>query len=328
MERLTLVEHIIKSQARIPHATGELSRILARLSLAGRMIATEIMRAGFVGKLGFTGETNVQGEQTRTLDQIANETFVRVFDTMDIVSSVASEEMPHAHSYAWDEVSGKYVLFFDPLDGSSNVDVNGSMGSIFSVLRRRKTPGKVSSEDLLQPGRDQVAAGYILYGPSTMFVYTAGATVSGFTLDRSVGEFFMTHPSIKIPEGKGSYSVNEANQAKWPEGVRKAVEAFRTQKTACGPRSARYVGALVADFHRLLVQGGIYMYPGEVKKPEGKLRLMYEANPLAMIAEVAGGAATDGKRRILDIPPAEVHQRCPLFLGSKGDVDEVMKFLQ
>jgi fructose-1,6-bisphosphatase I len=328
MERLTLVEHIIKSQAQVPHATGELSRILARLSLAGRMIATEIMRAGFVGKLGYSGETNVQGEQVRTLDQIANQTLVRVFNTMDLVSSVASEEMEHAHSYAWDEVSGKYVLFFDPLDGSSNVDVNGSMGSIFSVLRRRKTPGKVTNEDLLQPGRDQVVAGYILYGPSTMFVYTAGATVSGFTLDRSVGEFFMTHPNIKIPESKGSYSVNESNQSRWPEAVRRAVEAFRTQRTACGPRSSRYVGALVADFHRLLVQGGIYMYPGELKRPDGKLRLMYEANPLAMIVEVAGGAASDGRSRILDIMPADVHQRCPLFIGSKGDVDEVLKFLQ
>jgi fructose-1,6-bisphosphatase I len=326
MERVTLVEHIILSQEAIPHATGELSRILARLSLAGRMLAVEIMRAGFADKLGYTGEINVQGEEVRTLDETANDVFVRVFRTMDLISSVASEEMEGAHNYETGS-RGKYVVFFDPLDGSSNVDVNGSLGSIFSIHRRRSTSGVASTADLLQAGTDQVVAGYVLYGPTTIFVYTAGDSVNCFTLDRSIGEFFLTHAGLKIPNGTGSYSVNEANEAKWQEPVRRIVQDFRTQKSSCGKRSARYVGALVADFHRLLMKGGVYMYPGETKKPDGKLRLLYEAAPLAMIAEVAGGAAIDGRQRVLEIQPKELHQRTPLFIGSRADVEEIRKAL-
>jgi fructose-1,6-bisphosphatase I len=223
--------------------------------------------------------------------------------------------------------SGKYIITVDPLDGSGNVDVAGQMGTIFGVYRRRSTAGVPTLADFLQPGRDLVAAGYVLYGPCTMLVYSAGGPVNGFTLDRSIGTFFLTHPDIKIPEGEGSYSVNEANEAKWDDKTKAMVRAFRTQQTKCGKRAARYAGALVGDFHRTLLKGGIYMYPGEVKKPEGKLRLLYENAPLAFLCERAGGAATDGRQRILDVVPTKLHERTPLYLGSKGDVAEVAQLL-
>ena len=326
MQRFTLVEQFLKDQARTPGATGEFSRILTRLSLAGRMIALEIMRAGFVGKLGLTGGTNIQQEEVRALDVISNDVFIRVFETMDLVTSVASEEMDKEFYYAG-ERQGRYVVLFDPLDGSSNVDVNGSMGSIFAIHKRRSESGRGSIDDFLQKGSEQVAAGYILYGPSTVFVFTAGGAVNGFTLDRAIGEFFLTHPDIQIPSGKGSYAVNEANETKWDARTQELVRKFRHGQTKCGPRSARYVGALVADFHRTLIQGGIYMYPGEVKKKDGKLRMLYEAAPLAMVAKHAGGMATDGKRDILEILPTELHQRTPLFIGARTDVQEVMSAL-
>jgi fructose-1,6-bisphosphatase I len=324
MTRTTLVEQFVRDQASSPGATGELSSILNRFSLAGRMIASEIMRAGFVGKLGLTGEVNVQNEEVRALDVISNQIFTDVFAHMDLVSSIASEEMEDIHRYA-QAGKGKYVVVHDPLDGSGNVDVDGSMGSIFSVY---PTKGSGGVGDFLQKGVDAVAAGYILYGPSTMFVYTAGGgPVNGFTLDRSIGTFFLTHPDIKIPEGQGSYAVNESNESKWDEKTRAMVRAFRLGQTQCGVRSARYVGALVADFHRTLIRGGIFMYPGEVKKPEGKLRLLYEAAPLAMICRQAGGRATDGRRDILDLQPTKLHQRVPLYLGARGDVEEAMRLL-
>ena len=213
------------------------------------------------------------------------------------------------------------------LDGSGNVDVDGQMGTIFGIYRRA-THGPVQMADFQQSGNKLVAAGYVLYGPSTMFVYTAGGPVSGFTLDRSIGTFFLTHPDLKIPEGTGSYSVNEGNEAKWDEKTKALVRAFRTQETRCGKRGARYAGALVGDFHRTLLKGGIYMYPGEVKKAEGKLRLLYENAPLAFVCEHAGGMATDGRQRILDIVPGQLHQRTPLYIGSKGDVEEAMERLR
>ena len=327
MQHQTLVEQFVRDQAKVPGATGELSRLLSRLSLAGRMIALEIMRAGFVGKLGLTGDHNVQDEAVRALDVISNEIFIRVFDTMDVVASLASEEMPDAFYYAGDR-RGRYVVVFDPLDGSSNVEVDGSMGSIFSIHRRADPTAKPCVDDFLQKGTEQVAAGYILYGPSTMFVYTAGGPVNGFTLDRAIGEFFLTHPEIRIPNGVGSYAVNEANQTKWDDRTQALVERFRSGRTQCGKRSARYVGALVADFHRVLLQGGIYMYPGEVKRRAGKLRLLYEGAPLAMIARQAGGYATDGKQDILTLQPTELHQRTPLYIGSRADVEEATAALQ
>ena len=297
--------------------------ILSRVSLAGRMIATEIMRAGFVGKLGLTGDVNVQEEEVRALDVISNEIFKQVFANMDVVAAIGSEEMEDVYNYEGDR-QGKYVLLLDPLDGSGNVDVDGPMGSIFSVHLRKSVGGSAAIEDFLQPGARQVVAGYILYGPSTMFVYTAGGPVHGFTLDRAIGAFFLTHPNMTIPEEKGSYAVNEANQPKWDDATKAVVERFRTGNAACGVRSARYIGALVADLHRTLVQGGIYMYPGEVKRPLGKLRLLYECAPLALVARQAGGFASDGKQDILDVVPTELHQRTPLYIGARAAVEEAI----
>ncbi|MEM7201423.1 MAG: class 1 fructose-bisphosphatase [Planctomycetota bacterium] len=326
--RLTLVEQFLRDQARTPGATGELSTILSRLTLAGRMIASEIMRAGFVGKLGFTGERNVQDEEVRALDVIANDIFIQVFENIDSVSCMASEEMEDIYRYEGQK-PGKYLLLHDPLDGSSNVDVDGGMGTIFSIHRRRESGDIVAQEEFLQKGVDQVAAGYILYGPSTMFVYAmADGAVNGFTLDRSIGAFFLTHPEMKIPEGKGTYAVNESNESKWDEKTAAMVRRFRLGQAEVGKRSARYVGALVSDFHRTMIKGGIYMYPGEAKKPEGKLRLLYECSPLSLIARQAGGHATDGQRPILDLEPTELHTRCPLFIGSQGDVEEATRLLQ
>ena len=321
----TLVEQFVKDQA--GKGTGQLSTLLNRLSLAGRMIATEIMRAGFVGRLGLTGDTNIQGEEVRALDVISNEVFQQVFANVDVVCGMASEEMDEAYFFPEDR-QGKYILTYDPLDGSGNVDVNGSMGTIFSIHRRVSASGNPDMRDFFQKGSEQVAAGYILYGPSTMFVYTHGGPVNGFTLDRAIGTFFLTHPNMHFPEGVGSYAVNETNEPKWTNEVREVVQRFRTGKTECGKRTARYVGALVADFHRTLVRGGIYMYPGEAKKPQGKLRLLYENSPLGFVAEKAGGAATDGVNDILDIEPTELHERTPLFIGSKGDVEEVRRMLK
>jgi fructose-1,6-bisphosphatase I len=268
----------------------------------------------------------VQDENVRALDVIANDTLLQVFENMPMVAAVASEEMEEVHVLPGGE-SGKYLITVDPLDGSGNVDVAGQMGTIFGVYRRRSNGGPPTLADFMQPGRDLVAGGYVLYGPCTMLVYTAGGPVNGFTLDRSIGTFFLTHPDIKIPEGDGSYSINEANEAKWDDATRAMVRAFRLQQTDCGKRSARYAGALVGDFHRTLLKGGIYMYPGEVKKPEGKLRLLYENAPLAFVCERAGGAASDGRQRILDITPKKLHERTPLYLGSKCDVEEAVRRL-
>lgn len=325
MTRLTLSEQFFRDQSK-HGASGDLSTVLNRISLAARMLASEIMRAGFVGRLGYTGTTNVQDEQVRALDVISDDVIRQVFDAMPMVAGIASEEMEDFYAVPGGE-NGKYILTVDPLDGSGNVDVDGQMGTIFGVYRRATSGGPVQLEDFLQPGNRLVAAGYVLYGPSTMFVYSAGGPVCGFTLDRSIGTFFLTHPNLQIPEGSGNYSINEANELKWDERTQAAVRAFRRQETKCGKRSARYAGALVGDFHRTLLKGGIYMYPGEVKKPEGKLRLLYENAPLAFVCEQAGGVATDGKQRILDIQPTKLHMRTPLFIGSAGDVREVGSML-
>jgi fructose-1,6-bisphosphatase I len=325
MTRLTLSEQFFRDQA-LHGASGDLSTILNRISLAARMIASEIMRAGFVGKLGYTGTQNVQDEAVRALDVISDDIVRQVFEHMPMVSGIASEEMEELFVVPGGE-GGRYVLTVDPLDGSGNVDVDGQMGTIFGVYRRVTAGGPPTLADFLQPGQQLVGAGYVLYGPSTMFVYTAGGPVHGFTLDRSIGTFFLTHPDLRIKEGEGNYSVNEANEAKWDEKTRAMVRAFRQQQTKCGKRSARYAGALVGDFHRTLLKGGIYMYPGEAKKPEGKLRLLYENAPLALVCEKAGGMATDGRRRILDVAPTKLHMRTPLYIGSRGDVEEAMQGL-
>ena len=323
MNRFTLSEQFFRDQAHAS-ATGGLSTVLNRLSLVARMLASEIMRAGFVGKLGYTGTNNVQDEEVRELDVISNNTTLQVFDNVPMVAAIASEEMEHMHVLPGGE-DGKYLIAIDPLDGSGNVDVAGQIGTIFGIYKRNEVGKPVEISDFYQSGRTLVAAGYVLYGPCTMMVYSAGGPVNGFTLDRSIGTFFLTHPNLQIPEGTGSYSVNEANEGKWDEATRAMVAAFRSQKSDVGPRSARYAGALVGDFHRTLLKGGIYMYPGEVKKPNGKLRLLYENAPLAFIAERAGGAASNGSQPILDVVANDLHQRTPLFIGSKGDVAEAVR---
>ncbi len=324
---LTLSEQFFRDQAS-SGASGDLSTVLNRISLAARMIASEIMRAGFVGKLGLTGGTNVQDEQVRELDVISNDIVNQVMDHAPMIAGIGSEESEDVYSMGGSE-HGKYVLTIDPLDGSSNVDVDGPMGTIFGIYRRdgARVGQPAGLIDFLQPGRDLVAAGYVLYGPSTMFVYTVGGGVNGFTLDRSIGTFFLTHPDIRIPDGVGIYSVNEANEAMWDDRTRAMVAAFRRQETSCGPRQARYTGALVADVHRTLLKGGVYLYPPTSQKPNGKLRLLYENAPLALVMEHAGGAATDGRQRILEITPTELHQRTPLYIGSQADVAEVQALL-
>jgi fructose-1,6-bisphosphatase I len=325
MVRTTLAEQIAMDQAR-NKASGELSLLLNRITLAGRMIATEIMRAGLEGTLGKTGEINVQGEEVKALDMISNEIFLQVFQNIDVVKSLASEEMEETHDYTQHD-KGKYVLMFDPLDGSGNIDVDGSMGTIFSILRCVDSAAAASEADFFRKGTEQIAAGYILYGPATMFVYTAGHGVNGFTLDRSIGSFFLTHPNMKFAEGSGSYSVNEANESNWDDNTKEMVRRFRVGETECGKRSARYVGALVADFHRTLIQGGVYMYPADKKNVNGKLRLLYEAAPLALVAREAGGAASIGTMDVLDVVPERLHQRVPLYIGSKPDVAEAIGLL-
>jgi fructose-1,6-bisphosphatase I len=319
MTRLTLSEQFFRDQANAS-ASGGLSTVLNRISLVARMLASEIMRAGFVGKLGYTGTTNVQDENVRALDVISNDTVLQVFENAPMVAAIASEEMEDLHVLPGGE-SGKYLLSIDPLDGSGNVDVAGQMGTIFGIYRRRSTSGRPTLADFQQAGRDLVAAGYVLYGPCTMLVYTAGGPVHGFTLDRSIGTFFLTHPEIRIPEGEGSYSINESNETKWDDKTRAMVRAFRLQETQCGKRAARYAGALVGDFHRTLLKGGIYMYPGEIERPGGKLRLLYEADPLAFVVERAGGRASDGRERILEKIPKTLHERTPLFIGSADRVE-------
>jgi len=249
-------------------------------------------------------------------------------DRAPMVAGVGSEELAEVYAMAGSE-HGKYVFTIDPLDGSGNVEVDGPMGTIFGIYRRH--PGRAgqpaSLADFMQPGRDLVAAGYVLYGPSTMFVYTVGGPVNGFTLDRMIGTFFLTHPDIRVPEGVGTYSVNEANESDWDVPTRAMVAAFRRQESRSGPRQARYAGALVADIHRILLKGGVFLYPPSASKPVGKLRLLYENAPPALVMERAGGAATDGQQAILDITPSELHQRTPLYIGSKGDVAEVHRLL-
>ncbi|MCA8941595.1 MAG: class 1 fructose-bisphosphatase [Planctomycetes bacterium] len=324
--KFTLADVFFRDQAAVG-ASGDLSIVLNRISLAARIIANDVMKAGLHGQLGYTGDVNVQGEDVRALDLIANDVFIRVFEPVESVCAMASEEMDDVHYFKGCE-QGKYVVLHDPLDGSGNVDIDGSMGTIFSVHRRKSTDRPPTVEDMFRLGSEQVAAGYVLYGPATVFVYTVGAAVHGFTLDRSVGAFFLTHPELRIPEGKGSYAVNEANEPKWNEATQELVRRFRAGETECGKRSARYVGALVADFHRTLIQGGIYMYPGTTEKPNGKLRLLYEAAPLAMIAECAGGVASNGRESILSIQPTELHQRTPLFIGARPDVEEAERALR
>ena len=323
---VTIERFIIEQERQFPDATGELSGILYDMALAGKMIANKVRSAGLVDILGATSDTNVQGEVQQKLDVIANEIIVKAFDHGGRLCAMASEEEPDIIHIPEGFRNGKYVLLFDPLDGSSNIDVNVPVGTIFSVYRKITRGARGEMEDMLQPGRRQVAAGYVIYGSSTMLVYTTGQGAHGFTLDPSIGEFLLSHPHIRIPERARYLSVNDAYEQDWPEHTKALMRRYRGLDGMRKPLNVRYVGSLVADFHRNLLGGGIFCYPANEKSQRGKLRLLYEANPLAFIAEQAGGMATDGHRRIMDVEATELHQRTPLYLGSKAEVETVAEF--
>jgi fructose-1,6-bisphosphatase I len=317
----TLDRHILERQRQTPNATGDFTALFQQIALAGKIINSRVRQAGLANILGLTGQTNVQGEQVQKLDEIANTVMVRSCEAGGHLCLMASEESEEPIRIPEQYPTGKYVLLFDPLDGSSNIDVNISIGTIFSI-HRRVTVGKHGNiADCIQRGSAQVAAGYILYGSSTMLVYTTGDGVHGFTYDPSAGEFFLSHENIRIPSRGNTYSINEGNQSRWTEGTRRWVDYLKTPDKETGrPYNARYVGSMVADVHRTLLKGGVFAYPADQKSPKGKLRLLYEAAPMALILEAAGGAASDGSKRILDIQPTELHQRTPLLLGSREDV--------
>lgn len=318
---ITLTRHILLEQRAYPSATGELSTLLAQIGLAVKIIARAVSRAGLVDILGVTGAVNVHGEEVKRLDEYANQTFINVFGHSGLVCTLVSEEMERPKHLEENCSQGKYILFFDPLDGSSNIDVNGTIGTIFSIHHRMNGKAHGTEKEWLRPGSDQVAAGYVIYGPGTMLVYTAGNGVHGFTLDPSIGEFLLSHENIRIPTRGKTYSINEGNYPVWQPHTRSLIDYLKEKDPAAGrPYSSRYVGALVADFHRTLLQGGIFLYPGDTKNPQGKLRLLYEAAPLAFVAEQAGGRAGTGAERILDIHPTGLHERVPLLIGSPEDV--------
>ena len=307
----------------------KLSGLLSHAGLAAKIIAKEVAEAGLDNLLGKTGEINVQGEEVKKLDRFANDAFIRAFEYSGLVCTLISEEMEKPLHLAENLPEGKYILMIDPLDGSSNIDVDGAIGSIFSFYRRTEDTQHDSSEALLRKGSEQIMAGYVLYGPSTMLVYTCGEGVHGFTLHPGIGEFLLSHESIKIPAKGKTYSVNEGNYNRWQPTQQQFVDYLREEDRQTGrPYSARYAGTLVADFHRTILEGGIYLYPGNRDKPEGKLRLLYEACPLAFVVEQAGGRASTGNQRILDIQPEKIHQRVPLFIGSLQDVTLAEEFVQ
>ena len=329
---MTLANHLLQQQTLHPVLTSDLSQVIRQIALTGKVIARELSEAALHGALGLTGETNVQGEAVQKLDEWANNLFVQTFEGQGrVVRAIVSEEMEkpcEVGGLAGDH-PGEHVLFVDPLDGSSNLDANMTVGSIFSIHRMQGHVQTDVEAGLLKRGRDQVAAGYVLYGPSTVLVYTCGAGVYQFTLDRGIGEFVLSGSRLKIPARGKVYSANESNYAKWPRGVQRFVDYLREKDAATGrPYASRYSGCLVADVHRFLTGGGVYLYPGEISKPEGKLRLMYEAAPLGFMVEQAGGLASTGTERIGDILPTAVHQRIPLIIGSREDVSKAEEFVR
>jgi fructose-1,6-bisphosphatase I len=317
---VTIERFIIEQERLYPDATGELSGIMYDLALASKMIANKVRLAGLVDILGEEGAENVQGEAQQKLDVIANTIIVKALDHGGRLCAMASEEEAEIIPIPRKFRRGKYLLLFDPLDGSSNIDVNVPVGTIFSVLKKVTSGEDGTLEDMLQAGSQQVAAGYVIYGASTMLVYSTGQGVHGFTLDPSIGEFLLSHPNMRIPEQGRYLSVNDSYEQLWTDPVRALMRRYRGLDGKRAPMSVRYVGSLVADFHRNLLGGGLFAYPANTKSPSGKLRLLYECNPLAFIVEAAGGAATDGRQRILDVKPTELHQRSPYFVGSRADV--------
>src|ERR1043165_3405349 len=319
----TLGQFIIERQADFPYAKGELSRLLRDIGIASKIVNREVNKAGLVDILGDNGTMNIQGEGQKKLDVYANEQFISALRSGGETCAVASEEnegLVHINS----EISknAKYVVCVDPLDGSSNIDVNVAIGTIFSIYRRASFGGQAEEKDYLQRGTEQIAAGYVIYGSSTMMVYTTGKGVNGFTLDPSIGEFCLSHPDMKCPKNGTIYSINEGNYVHFSDGVKQYIKFCQVEESKTNrPYSSRYIGSLVADFHRNLLKGGIFIYPSTLKSPKGKLRLLYECNPLSFIIEQAGGKASDGFHRILGLQPASLHQRTPFFVGSADMVE-------
>ena len=325
----TLGEFIIEKQRDFKYSTGELSRLISYLQIASKMVNRAINKAGIANVLGAVGNQNVQGEEQQKLDVIANETFIKSLSQREVVCGIASEENDTFIEIKNGENSelSKYVVLIDPLDGSSNIDVNVSVGTIFSIYRRITPEGTpVQLEDFLQKGVNQVAAGYIVYGSSTMLVYTTGKGVNGFTLDPSLGSYYLSHPDMKFPEKGKIYSINEGNYIKFPQGVKDYIKFCQEEKDD-RPYTSRYIGSLVSDFHRNMIKGGIYMYPSTSQSPNGKLRLLYECNPMAFLTEQAG-KASNGFQRILELEPTELHQRTPFFCGSSSMVDTIEEFMR
>ena len=324
---VTIDRFVIEQEREHPGATGALSGILTDLALAAKMIANKVRSAGLADVLGSAGKQNIQGEVQQKLDVIANETIIKAMDHGGRLCCMASEEMDEIIPIPDKFSTGSYVLLFDPLDGSSNIDVNVPVGTIFSVLHRTSTGKQGTLADALQPGTAQVAAGYVIYGSSTMLVYSTGQGVHSFTLDPLLGEFLLSNPNIRIPESGRYLSVNDSYEAHWDEPVRALMRRYRGLDGKREAMNVRYVGSMVADFHRNLLGGGVFAYPSNTKNPEGKLRLLYECNPLAFICEQAGGAAIDGRQRVLEVKPTSLHQRTPIYIGSKGDVDIACEML-
>jgi len=328
---VTLERHILESQRDYPGASGAFTQLLTSIGLAAKVISREVRRAGLIDILGKTGDTNVQGEAVTKLDVYAHNLMVRMLGRSGQVCGMASEEEEGFISIPTSEPRGSYIVCFDPLDGSSNIDVNATIGTIFGIWRvmhREAMVGEVPKSEAMQPGRALVGAGYVIYGSSTIFVYSTGHGVHGFTLDPSIGEFLLSHSNLRIPERGGIFSVNEGNSRLWSPEIRAYVESLKGEENGRKEAySARYIGSLVADFHRNMLKGGIFLYPRDSKSPEGKLRLLFEAAPLAYICEQAGGAASTGEGRVLDVQPTDLHQRVPLFIGSKDDVAELEQAL-
>lgn len=321
-----LSRFLLEEQRKIPGATGDFTLILEQIAFAAKIISREVNKAGLVNILGKIGSVNYFGEQQQKLDIFANEKMIQALDHTGKICGMASEEVDEVIQIPSKYPKGKYLVVFDPLDGSSNIDVNISIGTIFGVYKRKSEETENGcAKDFLQPGRDLVAAGYIIYGSSTMFVYTTGYGVNGFTLDPTVGEFILSHPDLKIPEEGNIYSVNEGYTYRWDIKIREFIEYIKSFEKR--QYTLRYIGSLVSDFHRNLLKGGIFLYPADSKNPSGKLRLLYEANPLAFVIKQAGGLATDGKQDILDIIPESLHQKTPLIIGSKYEVKKFLEFL-
>ncbi len=327
----TLGEFIIESQEQNDYSTGELSRLLSSIRLASKVVNREVNKAGLANIIGETNQENIQGEVQQKLDVFANEIFIKALTTREVVCGIASEENEEFIQIKPSDINShlsKYVVLIDPLDGSSNIDVNVSIGTIFSIYKRITPEGTpVQLIDFLQPGNKQIAAGYVVYGSSTMLVYTTGAGVNGFTLDPSIGTYYKSHSDIMTPEDGHIYSINEGNYLKFPQGIKNYLKYCQEEKDD-RPYTSRYIGSLVSDFHRNLLKGGVYIYPSTSFAPNGKLRLLYECNPMAFLIEQAGGLASNGYERILDISPTELHQRMPFICGSKNMVKKVEEFLE